>query len=84
MLETLIASYISTLQKDMVIDYAKKQGTILDEKEATIITQFLKEHWKELYHQETACFKIIKKSLKEETYQKAVHLYKEAIKNYLK
>lgn len=83
MLETLIASYISTLNEDLVMEYAKKQGYILEEKEAKIITQFLKKNWRPLLKQESACLQDLKGKVKEETYQIAFKLYQEAVQTYL-
>ena len=83
MWETLIASYISTLNEEIVIEYAKKQGYSLTYQEASIFTSFLKEHWQELYYEQTECLDILKNSLRKETYQEALKLYEKARQNYL-
>ncbi len=83
MLEDLIASYISTLHENHVMEYAKKRGIFLEPQEAVEITSFLKRYWKALYHQQTTCLKELKGKVKEETYTKALLLYEEMRKNYL-
>ena len=83
MLEKLIASSISQLKEEMVMDYAKKEGYSLKSEEALKITYFLKQNWQALYHQDRSCLKKIQNEVSKETYKALLQVYDKAIQTYL-
>ncbi len=77
MLENLVASYISTLNEDLVMEYASKNGYSLREDEAITITKFLKTYWRDLLRKDKTCFEVLRSSLRKETFDQVIQLYEE-------
>ena len=78
----LIKKYIHHLQIKHIKDYAKSQNIFLSEEEATILYQFIQNHYEQLLEDSTTIFQL-KDLIREDLYQQVVSLYHEKRRIFL-
>lgn len=87
MIKRMIANFVSKLTLNDVYDFAKENGILLTESEATLIYSYIKKDWEELiFKDHTPILLKEKTNLSETTYKKLeelIVLYKTKYKNYL-
>ena len=80
----LIKKYINYLKKDDIVNYAKKQGVILNNIELDTIYNAIKTRWEEIYYNGIKIINEYKNKLNNATYEKLIELYNNAKIKYLK
>ncbi len=80
----LIKNNIYKLNKDLTKNFLYNKGIIINDDEAILITNLIKENWQNLYHKNTSyVFSILKERLSPIKYDKLTKLYYDAINQYL-
>ncbi len=78
--------YVEKLQKEDIVEFAKKNGVILEQSETDFIYQYLKQHWKVIFYGTEEDAIEAMKTLRLETRKKALELlrfYKQKYNKFL-
>ena len=83
MYERLIKNNINYLNKHLTRGFLETKNIYVDDNESDIITNLIKNNWKDLYNKNYSnTFNTLKNNVKKETYEKLLSLYLNTIRKY--
>ena len=78
----IIKKYINKLQKEDIVEFAKKKNLLLDQNELNIIYTTIKNRYKDILDDGIKVINEYKNKLKINTYNKLIEVYNDAKKYY--
>ena len=78
----IIKKYINKLQKEDIVEFAKKKNLLLDQNELNLIYTTIKNRYKDILDDGIKVINEYKNKLKINTYNKLIEVYNDAKKYY--
>lgn len=78
----IIKKYVNKLNKEDIVEFAKKKNLLLDQNELNIIYTTIKNRYKDILDDGIKVINEYKNKLKDNTYNKLIEVYKDAKNHY--